>query len=146
MKKVLSVLLLLFLACSNGLGQSNKKSYDISAVSNPQYRTFNISEAIKRLLLIRFKGNLTLPENGYFIDLGENDAKRIGVKTIAYIPLDGETYFEDEPKKIKTTVEQLSPDTYLFYSKKNTTRTSTLRKDFFQNPSLQDTIPYSEVT
>lgn len=102
-----------------------------------RYSTFQ--NAIKRLLFIRCKGDVILPEYGYYVDLSKKDADKIGVETITYIPLDGERYFDDEAKEIHET-NKLSPNDYIFYSKEDKWKRPSIRPSIFTHPSLKDTI------
>ncbi len=144
MKKII---LCFFLLISFGIqSQSLPKTYTISAVSNPEYEVLHISNTIKRLLFIRCKGDIILPEYGYYVDLSKKDADKIGVETITYIPLDGERYFDDEAKEIHETVNKLSPNDYIFYSKEDKWRRPSIRPSIFTHPSLKDTIGYYEIS
>ena len=122
----------------------------IRAKTNPNYNTFEVSDVIKRLLFIKFKGNILLPERGFYLDLSPKDAKKLNLKTIVYIPLNGDEFFGDEPISVNLKVSKLSENSKdIFYSEPDKFGNSIINKNFFINPSKKtiisrDNLYYSE--
>jgi hypothetical protein len=124
----------------------------------------HLGEEARRYLFVQEKGDLDLPEFGYYFFLSDLDAKKLGQPYIGVILLN-ELNEQDiasnyDKAKIHLELIPMAGDKPMYYSKninyfnlsnhlsketKVLPRTD-FRKNFFINPSLKDTISWSEVT
>lgn len=64
-----------------------EKVQSVTGRFKSDYRVVQLSFAMERLLFVLNKGNIYLPESGFFLQLNQADAKRLGTKDILLIPL-----------------------------------------------------------
>lgn len=122
----------------------SQKIYSVRATLNTELNVFDVSDSIHRLLFISTKGDLILPDHGYYMNINNKYSGELARETIAYIPMNGEEYTDLE-KGINGKIVQLSVDEdSLFYSQnKNIDRA--ILKRVFRNPSLKDTLYMSDI-
>lgn len=121
----------------------------VSGVFKENYRAVRLSDEVNRLLFIKTKGHLKLPEygNGYFLNLTKEDASRLGFDDILVIPLRSEIYQSDK-NLVKLDLVQLSEnEPSVFYTKQSKADSeATYVTKIFENPSLKDTVDWNEIT
>ncbi|RZL66517.1 MAG: hypothetical protein EOO93_05760 [Pedobacter sp.] len=121
----------------------------VSGVFKENYRAVRLSNEVNRLLFIKTKGHLKLPEygNGYFLNLTKEDAARVGFDDILVIPLRSEIYQSDK-NLVKLDLVQLSEnEPSVFYTKQSKADSeATYGTKIFENPSLKDTVDWNEIT
>jgi len=122
-------------------------------------RVVQLSSAMEKLLFVLNKGNIYLPENGFFLQLSQTDAKRLGKDYILLIPL-----FSDRGSLLYNydqdfTFEIIAvPGMENCYYTKNVAFFNAHNKDkiasendlypasIFNNPTLKDTIEWAVFT
>ncbi|WP_324756076.1 hypothetical protein AB3466_17185 [Sphingobacterium thalpophilum] len=95
----LMLLLAVFSQCHGGSGRSMRsgtvhkqtdtieRTQTVTGRFKSDYRVVQLSAAMTRLLFVLNKGDIYVPENGFFLHLSETDAKRLGTEDIVLIPL-----------------------------------------------------------
>jgi len=95
----LIVLVIAFCQChgnSNAIANNGKLQSGVDTMEKVQsvtgqfksnYRVVQLSSAMEKLLFVLNKGDIYLPENGFFLQLSPKDAKRLGKDYILLIPL-----------------------------------------------------------
>ena len=108
-------------------------------------KTIHLSDEVKRVLFVKTKGHLYLPDMGYSFSIHNTDGKKHHQKNITIIPLDPEyfyEYYENQNKTITLTVHPLTDETYYLKYK----IPHSIREDFFDTPTVEDTIEWESVT
>jgi len=167
----LIVLVIAFCQChgnSNAIANNGKfqpgvdtmeKVRSVTGQFKSNYRVVQLSSAMEKLLFVLNKGDIYLPENGFFLQLSPKDAKRLGKDYILLIPL-----FPDRGSLLYNydqdfTFEIIAvPGVENCYYTKNVSFFNTHNKDkiasendrysasIFNKPTLKDTIEWAIFT
>ena len=167
----LIVLVIAFCQChgnSNAIANNGKfqpgvdtmeKVQSVTGQFKSNYRVVQLSSAMEKLLFVLNKGDIYLPENGFFLQLSPKDAKRLGKDYILLIPL-----FPDRGSLLYNydqdfTFEIIAvPGVENCYYTKNVSFFNTHNKDkiasendrypasIFNKPTLNDTIEWAIFT
>lgn len=109
-------------------------------------RVFTPSQELKRALFIKTKGNLYLPDHGFFFVLSPESAKVLKRPYIILLSLQGgnqDEFYDNYGKQLSFNVQSLDADNttvfYIPYKQK------TLINDFFTNPKKTDILQWADV-
>ncbi|WP_139351236.1 hypothetical protein [Sphingobacterium sp. CZ-UAM] len=119
-------------------------------------QVIQLSAAMEKLLFVLNKGDIYLPENGFFLHLSQADAKRLGTAYILLIPLfpDRENLFFTYDRDFTFEIVAVPGMENCYYTK-NVTFFNAHNKDkiasendrypvtIFNQPTLKDTIEWS---
>jgi hypothetical protein len=163
MKLLRFPILFLFFGFALCLSQ-NKTTETISAKGQfrENYRTIPLNETIKNSLFVLEKGNLILPETGFFLNLSEEDAKKLGTSDVLIIPIvsNGSGINYQYNKDFKFELISIPEVENVYYSKKyeykmengtevivdETTHGKAYKESIFERPSVKDIVDWSEFT
>jgi hypothetical protein len=136
----------------------------VSGQFNSENRILRLGDEAQRHLFIKEKGNLDLPEFGYFLELSEPDAKKLGQSYIGVIflnELDNQDIASNyDQVTIHLEILPIGNDQQIYYCKNfnyfnlsnhlteetKVLPRSNFRKNFFLNPTKKDTISWNDVT
>lgn len=122
------------------------------------YSVAHLSDAIQRLLFVMEKGNLYLPETGFYLNLEKEDAAEIGAEYILLVPLfeanNTDLFYGNYNKPMSFEAIPIPGVEHGYYTKNvsffnehNTVKAndnvSLYRDGIFKNPSTKDTIVWS---
>ena len=156
---------ILFLFFGFSLSFSQSKSAETISVTGQfreNYRTVFLNNTIQNLLFVLEKGNLVMPERGYFLNLSEEDAKKLGASDVLIIPIvsNRSGIYHQYNKNFKFELIPIPENEHTYYSKKyeykmengikvivdETSDGKAYKESIFENPSVKDTIDWSEFT
>lgn len=164
MNKDIQIFISAFLLFSSFCFSQSKSTETISVTGQfrENYRTIFLNETIQNLLFVLEKGNLMMPERAYFLSLSEEDTKKLGTSDVLIIPVvsNGSGIYYQYNKDFKFELISISEVENVYYSKKYEFVMENVRKMFvdetsdgkaykesiFENPSLKDTLDWSEFT
>ncbi len=144
------LLIFIFLGLLNSF-MFAKESITVSGRFKDENRVINVSKEAQRLLFIKTKGNLVVPQRGFFLILSPASAKALGQDYIIIIPLDDDrqnVFYTDSKKDLSFQVQQLHPDEpSVFYTVNNDfSNRDGLKKDFFTHPQPTDVLQWHSIT
>ena len=127
-----------------------QESISVSGRFKSENRIINVSKEAQRLLFIKTKGNLIVPERGFFLMLSPESAKALGQKYIIIIPLDGNRkseFYTSSKQDLSFKVQQLHLDEpSVFYTVDNDfSSKETIKKDFFTHPTTTDVLQWEMI-
>ncbi|WP_026976800.1 hypothetical protein [Flavobacterium tegetincola] len=138
-------LIMLIMWCFS-LNSFAQQSTELSGYFKENYRTIQLSNQAKRLLFVKTKGDVIIPEWGYYLNLTPADAEKLGLKDILVIATNGENYVPSDTKLQKINAMSLSNlEPYIFIDKHKEIASNQKLIAILKHPKKTDTLNYNSI-
>ena len=154
-------ILFLFFGFSFCFSQSKTaETISVKGQFRENYRTIFLNKTIQNLLFVLEKGDLKIPESGYFLNLSEEDAKKLGSSDVLIIPIvsNRSGIYHQYNKDFKFELIPIPEVENVYYSKKyeymmengikvivdEASDGKAYKASIFENPSVKDIVDWSK--
>ena len=123
-----------------------QKSTQLSGYFKENYRVLQLSKQIQRLLFVKMKGNVVVPEYAYYLNLIPADAERLGLKDVLIISNGGEDYVQSGTSLQKINaipLSNLENGIFIDISKRKITDEKLI--SILKNPRKTDTLNHNSI-
>ena len=127
----------------NSFAQQN---IELSGYFKENYRSVRLSKQTQRLLFVKMKGNVVIPQWGYYSNLIPADAEKTGLKDILVIATDGEDYVQSDTELqtiVGVRLNNIDNGIFIDISKKKATDEKLI--SILKKPSKTDTLNYNSI-
>ena len=127
----------------NSFAQQN---IELSGYFKENYRSVRLSKQTQRLLFVKMKGNVVIPQWGYYSNLIPADAEKTGLKDILVIATDGEDYVQSDTQLqtiVGVRLSNIDNGIFIDISKKKATDEKLI--SILKKPSKTDTLNYNSI-
>ena len=127
----------------NSFAQQN---IELSGYFKENYRSVRLSKQTQRLLFVKMKGNVVIPQWGYYSNLIPADAEKTGLKDILVIATDGEDYVQSDTELqtiVGVRLSNIDNGIFIDISKKKATDEKLI--SILKKPSKTDTLNYNSI-
>lgn len=121
-----------------------QESTELSGYFKENYRNIQLSNQAKRLLFVKTKGDVIIPEWGYYLNLTPANAEKLGLKDILIIATNGENYIPSDTKLQTINAMSLSNlEPYIFMAKHKEKASNQTLISILKHPKKTDTLNYN---
>jgi len=143
--KPISKLIALIMLCYS-INSFAQESTQLSGYFKENYRVLQLSKQTQRLLFVKMKGNVIVPEYAYYLNLIPADAERLGLKDVLIISNGGEDYVQSDTSLQKINaipLSNLENGIFIDISKRKITEEKLI--SILKNPRKTDTLNHNSI-